>query len=551
MVVFTIIYGLGILLGSHLDYHPLYLFIATCVCLIAAALLLVRGLRQTVYALAVCCLLGGSFAFSLFQMPKGDDVSHLIPRGGVKLEGTIASDPALWEGYATFFLAAEELLLGDDKKRKAQPVTGRLRVTADDECLVVRESEEDDESYHLLRRGDRIRLTGRLRSPRPATNLGQFSTRAHLARQGVYAEMSCTDPSQIGYQGQGKLGLIDDWSARFHRGVLERLEQTMPPPFSANFAQLLSSILFGIRASPVPKEVAEVFREAGTMHILVVSGSQISLLFMLVYLPGWLAGVWAKRRQRRLAPMGPEFYGMRYGSVGAVGLMVAILMAIAYAALTEGGQSVVRATIMGSMVGVALLLQSSRVAEEHGLVIDRYTLLALAGAIILIAQPPALFNPGFQFSFAAVWGLLYLTPKFQPFLGFLPRWIAFLVSASTGAQLAMAPFLAWHFHSIPVMGLITNLVAVPLAGILLVTGLIACLAATISIGLACVINRFNWILLYGLLEVTSFLAARPGALLPVWSHCLPFYLAYFALLIALGEWLSRTKRSEEEEDLED
>jgi competence protein ComEC len=518
LVAMAIIFAGGILVGSSLDVSSAWLLVATTATLLVAAWLLHRGMRHAAVMLALAGLLAGAFALTLFETPRPDDISRQISRGGVTLTGTVVSPLRFQDDRVTFLLDAEQCA--------GARVSGRLQVVGDPVALVAHTATDD---ARPLERGDRVRLVGQLRRPPAAANPGQYSPRARLARQRVWATMAVVDRRQVTYLGAGQVGLLTRATDGFQRRVTGLLESSMPGPYSRALAHLLGSILFGIGASPVAQEIADLFRRAGTIHLLVVSGTQVSLLFGLVYLPGWLED-WRERRRTGMARA-----RRTWGVPNRAGLIVAVMLAGLYAVLCGGGPSIARAAIMAGAVGLAALLSATRVAEGHALEVDRPTLLALAAAVILITRPTALFEPGFQFSFAAVGGMLYLTPRLLAMLWWLPTAPRFLVGATAGAQLAMAPFLAWHFHAVPWAGLVTNLIAVPLVGVLLVTGLTACLVSFVSVAVAHAVNLFNWVLLYLLVRGTAVLAGALGEPPQFWSRSLPGYFLYGAAVAGLAE----------------
>jgi competence protein ComEC len=312
------------------------------------------------------------------------------------------------------------------------------------------------------------------------------------------------------------------------------LEASFPRAHRGTLAGLLGSILFGVSNFALAPWLMEVFRRTGLTHIIVVSGTQISLLFGIVFLPS-VVSAWRRGGGLRSRP-------------GPLSLATAAAAIAAYTLFTGGGAPIVRAAIAGLAITAALALRLvPRIADQHPLEADRYTLLALAGLVLLAKEPRALFDPGLQLSFAAVAGILTLAPALYACLWFLPGWLAVTFAASLGAQIATCPILVWHFGHVPIVGFAANLFAIPLAAVLLVTGLAQVALGLIWLPLASPLGWFNSLFLWIMVRTATIAAAVPGGYLPVGAPSTAWVLVYYALALAvvlpLGAW-GRARREQ-------
>jgi competence protein ComEC len=225
---------------------------------------------------------------------------------------------------------------------------------------------------------------------------------------------------------------------------------------------------------------------------------------------------------------------------GIAAAVVAVVAVTYYAMLTEGGQAVARAAIMGVFVGLALTLRRvPAVAREHGLNVDRYTLLAVGALGILAVKPGALFQPGFQLSFAAVWAIIFVTPKAMWLVEGLPKGLGYAVVGTIAAQLATFPILAWHYGQAPIAGFGANLLAIPLAGVVLVAGMGTCALGVLAPWAAPAAGWLTGVSARWLVQVSSAFAALPGATLEVARPSLFVMIAWYGALVALGWRLGR------------
>ncbi len=197
------------------------------------------------------------------------------------------------------------------------------------------------------------------------------------------------------------------------------------------------------------EETRQAFRSCGLPHLLVVSGLHLSVIIGAVYLLAHRL-----RLPRRLT----------------VGLTAAVLLL--YSGLVGFSPSVCRA---GAMVLVLLAGQWLRRPA------DGLNSMGLALCGILLCNPYALYDVGLQLSFSAAGGILALTPRLMaltappverhPWL----RPVQAGLCTTLGASLLLSPFLAGHFGTLSWISPVANLIAVPVAGVLLILGCVTVL----------------------------------------------------------------------------
>ena len=140
-------------------------------------------------------------------------------------------------------------------------------------------------------------------------------------------------------------------------------------------------------------------------------------------------------------------------------------------------------------------------------------------ALVLAYNPELVYSTGFQLSVAAVFGILLLTKPlksliertlFRP-LKKPPAQLSNLISVSLAAQIATSPIVAATFDQVSLVGVVTNLVAVPISGPILVLGLLGSLAGNISPLLAYPINACNGFLVTILIQTAQGASSLPFA----------------------------------------
>jgi competence protein ComEC len=140
-------------------------------------------------------------------------------------------------------------------------------------------------------------------------------------------------------------------------------------------------------------------------------------------------------------------------------------------------------------------------------------------AVVLAYNPQLLYSTGFQLSVAAVFGILLLT---KPLRSLVERTLlrpfrrpqeqlSSLISVSLAAQIATSPIVAATFDQVSIVGVLTNLIAVPLSGPILILGLLGSLAGNVTPLLAYPLNACNGFLLTILIRVAQGSSSLPFA----------------------------------------
>lgn len=280
----------------------------------------------------------------------------------------------------------------------------------------------------LVEPGDRVRVIGRLRSPRGMLTPGGEDRRAQLASRGAAWELSAARVDRIGTDDSA-IAWAWRWSARVQRRWTKAIE---PERDAAHAA--LAGIVTGDRTR-VPPEIDQRWRSVGIYHVLSVSGLHLAvvagLLFSLL------------RRIVAALPIGGRTRPARWAAP------IALVLAIAYTLVTGGQLATVRALVVVAIVMIAEMV------DRPVRLLDA---LGLAAILILLWRPQDLFDPSFQLSFVAALTLA-LRPGTQG--SWLHRWIAGGFMTSASVALTTAPITALQFHQVAAGGIVGNLVLTP------------------------------------------------------------------------------------------
>ncbi|MGK2907478.1 MAG: DNA internalization-related competence protein ComEC/Rec2 [Desulfuromonadales bacterium] len=355
--------------------------------------------------------------------------------------------------------------------------------------------------------GQVVRWRSALRRPSRFGNPGEFDYPLYLAARGIYATAFIKHAEDlvvlVNHPQQQSMPVEN-----LRHTLAAHIDQTVPEAAVG----LVQSLLLGMRGG-VSDEQRQFLSASGVAHLFAISGLHFGLLAMLLY----QISKWLYTRSRRLTLWCPP---------QRIVPVLLIVPLAAYLLLTGNAWATRRAFLMASLL--ALLFARGRRTPP-------FALLATVALCLLLFHPLALFQPGFQLSFAGVAGILAWLPCwYRPFTG-LPRpirWPLTLMLTTTAATLATAPATLWHFHQFAPAGLLTNLVAIPLiAWGAVPVGLVSMAAMPFSSLLA------NWGLLLSAKLVTC--AISLVAIICTWPGlaAVPLYLTVATLILLIGTLL--------------
>lgn len=299
---------------------------------------------------------------------------------------------------------------------------------------------------------------------------------------------------------------------KLKRQLISRLFSTHISPECQNFiaATLLGNSKF------ITPDTRNTFAMAGISHILALSGMHVGVIMAIV----WFI-----------------LFPLNYTRLRPLRFILTVIILVGFALFTGMSPSVVRATIMMTVV-------------IAGLVFHRKTLslnsLALAAIIILLIYPSSLYSPGFQLSFVTVTFLIIFSnnnyinkrKKTSP----ITAWALTLTLTSIIATAATTMLTAWYFNSVSLLSVVGNILVIPIFPVIMI-------GATILLLLCACGIEWEWYsslidCMYSIIEKTAHLTGEylPGYFGNVYVTSTDVVLYYIALvLVAIWIFTHRFK----------
>ncbi len=311
--------------------------------------------------------------------------------------------------------------------------------------------ERNDTTGRTIDIGDALLLSRPAHKLRRLHNPGEFDFSTYLRRQGIAGEAFCGEKDwQVLHKTLSKdfEKHLSFWERIKLKALKARsqLVDKYEEHLEGRALSIVAAIALGDRTR-IDASTRQLFSQTGASHLLALSGLHISILFSIY-------SFFIIRLRR-------SYLTTQILLILGVGLMWA------FALLAGMPLSLVRAVIMFTVYQFlnTIFKDSSSINN-----------LALAVLLILIAEPMALFDVGLQLSCLAVLGILIFNPLF-PQIRYLRehRWAAFFYSMLTvtiSAQIGTIPVVAYYFHLIPLVGLLSSFIVIPLSYPILLGGLL-------------------------------------------------------------------------------
>ena len=363
---------------------------------------------------------------------------------------------------------------------------------------------EKDSLSSMLKFGDRLLIKGNLSFLEPPKNPKEFDYKRYLENRSIY---------QQGYLASDYWRLLDSKSkgldvfANDARQLL--LASLKSNGVEGDQSAIASALILGNK-DELDFEVKQAYAAAGAMHVLAVSGLHVGIIFLIL---NTLLTILDTSKKGRI--------------VKAIILLISLW---SYAMITGLSPSVLRAATMFSFVIMGTVLNRSS---------SIYNTLAASAFFLLIINPNLLFEVGFQLSYIAVLGIVYLQPLIYKRI--YTRWwlldkVWAITAVSIAAQIATLPLTLFYFNQFPVYFMLSNLLVIPSAIVILSLGILLFITSpipAISESVGWVLNKFIEGLNFGIKEIEGL----PNSLIEGLSisvlECVALYIIILLFILGL------------------
>ena len=416
--------------------------------------------------------LGGIFLFLgilrfEISLPKVDEgkIQFYNEKEKITFIGTVSQEPDMRGNHVKLTVNSKQLTSKDPDQRsgstgqainnKQRKVSGKVLVGAP--------------LYPQYQYGDELEISCSLKKPE---KIEDFDYERYLGRYNIYS--TCYWP---------KIKLLSQNNGnRFYNFIISfkgKLKQVVNSGLAEPQASILSAMLLGSRRG-IPQELIDKFSQTGTSHIIAISGLHITIISAI--LMSLALGMGLSRKK--------AFY-------------FAVLFLTLFIIMIGMPSSAVRAGIMGFLVLWAMKIGRLNRATNA---------LVLAACLMLLINPKILRGDvGFQLSFLAVLGLIFISPFLKKWFKKFPESLGIRSSMqmTISAQVATFPLIIFSFHRLSFVAPLTNILILPILPFVMISGFIASFSGLIWLPLAKLLFLPVWLLITYLIKVIEIFASLP------------------------------------------
>ncbi len=290
-----------------------------------------------------------------------------------------------------------------------------------------------------LQYGDKIIVHKNLQPIKNSGNPGAFNYQRYSSFQQLHhtVYLKNKDWQRIS-NGSKNVQWFTQFIYNARAGVLDILRKNIDE--GKDELSIAQALLIGY-TNDLDKDLVQAYSNTGVVHIIAISGMHLGLIYVML--------IWF-------------FAKIPFINKSKKGQLVLILSSLwLFAILTGASPSVLRAAVMFSSIAIG-----KNFSRQSSI----YNSLAASAFVLLCFNPYYLWDVGFQLSYLAVLGIVMFQKPISNLLYIRHKWLRKiwdLMAVSTAAQLLAFPVCIYYFHQFPNMFLISNLLAVPLAAIIL------------------------------------------------------------------------------------
>tara|TARA_B110000037_G_scaffold141541_1_gene160095 strand:- start:111541 stop:113571 length:2031 start_codon:yes stop_codon:yes gene_type:complete len=356
----------------------------------------------------------------------------------------------------------------------------------------------EKDSTSQLKVDDRLFVKTKFEDINFPSNPYYFNYNAYMQNQQVYHQLFVKAPEILKLKTE-KISLRG-MAASFRDKANKALKENN---FKDDELGVINALLLGQRQE-ISKELLEAYANAGAIHILAVSGLHVGIVLLILNF------------------LFKPLEGLKNGKTIKLILVIGFLWIFAIVAGLSA--SVVRAVTMFSAVVIGVQVNRPT---------NIYNTLVMSMFILLLIQPYFLFDVGFQLSYVAVFSIVSIQPliykTWSPKLKVIDYFWK-LFSVSLAAQLGVLPLSLYYFHQFPGLFFLSNLVIIPILGLILMVGILAIFLSLLDV-LPAVLSELYSELLQLMNSFIRWISLREDFLFENISFSFLILLASYGLLV--------------------
>ena len=366
--------------------------------------------------------------------------------------------------------------------------------------------EKDSANALPLKYGDKILINKNLQEIKNSGNPGAFNYQRYSAFHQIFHNVFLKKSDWV-LLDEKNINSFKQFLFTARKNVLNILQKNM----QGNDDQLsiAEALLIGY-TQDLDKDLVQAYSNTGVVHIIAISGMHLALIYVML--------VWIFNR----IPF------IKRSKIIKVIFILSCLWL--FSLLTGGAASILRSAVMFSCIVIG---------ENFARRTSIYNSLAASAFILLCYNPYFLWDVGFQLSYLAVLSIVIFQKPLYHLLYVKNKWLNkvwVLVSVSLAAQIFTFPVCLYYFHQFPVLFLFTNIIMVPLSGLVLFVEIFLVSFAWMPF-ISALTGKLTWWLIWLMNKIILWFNSLPFALWDRISASVASTLILYSFIICTGYWL--------------
>lgn len=340
-----------------------------------------------------------------------------------------------------------------------------------------------------IKYGDSLYIEGEFKQPEEARNYKGYNYKQYLKTKKI-----------IGTVELEKAKILKSSNGSFIHNIQKYIKDTINGTLTDEEGNLLLAILLGDK-DKLSEDIQESFKTSNLSHMLAVSGAHVSYIILgLTYV------------------LQNSIIGKKNGKI------VCIIFLLFFMAITNFTPSVTRACIMA-----VLTLFSGIIYRKS----DVYTNISVAALITLIFNPYNLLDLGFQLSYGGTIGIIIFIKRIQEKKSNskVINYIKQMALVSIYANIIIIPIMMYHFNTVSFTFIISNIMASPILGIIVITGFLFIIASITVKPLTRLIAIFIKPILSILIKISQICSKLPFSNILVVTPYMFNVISYYAIIL--------------------
>ena len=340
-----------------------------------------------------------------------------------------------------------------------------------------------------IKYGDSLYIEGEFKKPEEARNYKGYNYKQYLKTKKI-----------IGTVELEKAKILKSSNGSFIHNIQKYIKDTINGTLTDEEGNLLLAILLGDK-DKLSEDIQESFKTSNLSHMLAVSGAHVSYIILgLTYV------------------LQNSIIGKKNGKI------VCIFFLLVFMAITNFTPSVTRACIMA-----VLTLFSGIVYRKS----DVYTNISVAALITLIFNPYSLLDLGFQLSYGGTIGIIIFIKRIQEKKSNskVVNYIKQMALVSIYANIIIIPIMMYHFNTVSLTFIISNIMASPILGIIVINGFLFIITSITVKPLTRLIAIFIKPILSILIKISQICSKLPFSNILVVTPYMFNVISYYAIIL--------------------